>query len=97
MVRIYLSGTGNAKYCIEKLTKLMDENSKTVPLESDTLIEEIKKSIIVLGYPIQYSNAPFMVRDFIKKIRNSGEIKRSSVLRQWGFSAKMKQVAALDC
>ena len=43
MVRIYLSGTGNAKYCIEKLTKLMDENSKTVPLESDTLIEEIKK------------------------------------------------------
>ena len=43
MVRIYLSGTGNAKYYIEKLTKLMDENSKTVPLESDTLIEEIKK------------------------------------------------------
>lgn len=29
MIGIYLSGTGNTKHCIEKLTKLLDSSAKT--------------------------------------------------------------------
>lgn len=32
------------------------------------MIDEItRNSTIILGYPIQYSNAPYMVRDFINR------------------------------
>lgn len=68
MIGIYLSGTGNTKHCIEKLTSLLDSSAKTMPLEDSDIIEEIRKnSTIILGYPIQYSNAPYMVRDFISR------------------------------
>ncbi|MGN1202833.1 MAG: EFR1 family ferrodoxin [Eubacterium sp.] len=68
MLGIYLSGTGNTKHCIEKLTSLLDNSAKSIPLECTNVIEEIKKnSTIILGYPTQYSNAPYMVRDFIHR------------------------------
>ncbi|MGN1116373.1 MAG: EFR1 family ferrodoxin [Candidatus Ornithomonoglobus sp.] len=68
MLGIYLSGTGNTKHCIEKLTSLLDSSAKSIPLECTNVIEEIKKnSTIILGYPTQYSNAPYMVRDFINR------------------------------
>lgn len=71
MIGVYLSGTGNSKHCIEKLVNLIDSTSKAIPLEADNVIEEIKKNdTIILGYPVQYSNAPFMVRDFIKSNRS---------------------------
>lgn len=66
MIGIYLSGTGNTKHCIEKLTNLLNVSAKIIPLECTSVIEEIKSNdTIILGYPTQYSNAPFMVRDFI--------------------------------
>ncbi len=68
MVGVYLSGTGNTKHCIEKLTRLLDSAAKTVPLESKNVVEEIEKnSEIILGYPTQFSNSPYMVRDFINR------------------------------
>lgn len=68
MLGIYLSGTGNTKHCIEKLTSLLDTSAKAIPLECTNVIEEIKKNnTIILGYPTQFSNAPYMVRDFINK------------------------------
>lgn len=67
MLGIYLSGTGNTKHCIEKLTFLLDENAVVLPLESEKVIDAIKRSeMIILGYPTQFSNAPIMVRNFIK-------------------------------
>lgn len=66
MVGIYLSGTGNTKHCIEKLVKILDNSAKTLPLESKNVVDEIRKNdIIIIGYPTQFSNAPYMVRDFI--------------------------------
>lgn len=68
MIGIYLSGTGNTKHCIEKLTSLIDASAETIPLECANVIDEIKKNdTIILGYPTQYSNAPYMVRNFINK------------------------------
>ncbi len=67
MLGIYLSGTGNTKHCIEKLTSLLDNSAVVLPLESKTILDDIKNNNdIILGYPTQFSNAPFMVRDFIK-------------------------------
>lgn len=66
MIGIYLSGTGNTKHCIEKLVKILDNSAKTLPLESKNVVDEIRKNdIIIIGYPTQFSNAPYMVRDFI--------------------------------
>lgn len=71
MIGIYLSGTGNTRHCIEKLTGLLDSSARTLPLECEDVVEEIKNSnTIILGYPTQYSNAPYMVRDFINRNRS---------------------------
>lgn len=68
MIGIYLSGTGNTKHCVEKLVCMLDDNAKTLPLEDPQITNMIEKqNVIILGYPTQFSNAPFMVRDFIKK------------------------------
>lgn len=70
MVGIYLSGTGNTKHCIEKLVARLNSTASTLPLEAEATIGEIEKSsVIILGYPTQYSNAPYMVRDFISRNR----------------------------
>lgn len=67
MLGVYLSGTGNTEHCITKLVKLLDETADAVSLEDAAVTEKIKNSdTIILGYPTQFSNAPYMVRDFIK-------------------------------
>ena len=67
MLGVYLSGTGNTKHCVEKLVKLLDEKAIVLPLEDADVLEHIKiNQTIILGYPTQFSNAPIMVRDFIK-------------------------------
>lgn len=67
MIGIYLSGTGNTKYCITKLVKLIDASADVVPLEDEFIIDKIKRNeTVILGYPTQFSNAPYMVRDFIQ-------------------------------
>lgn len=67
MVGIYLSGTGNTKHCVEKLVTGIDSDAQCIPLENEQAVEAIKKEeMIVLAYPVQFSNAPVMVRDFIK-------------------------------
>lgn len=67
MIGVYLSGTGNTKHCIEKLLYLLDETAQAVPIENQETKELLSQhNFIVLAYPVQFSNAPFMVRDFIK-------------------------------
>ena len=63
---IYLSGTGNTKFCISKLAKMLDENAPVVAIENRDAIPTVAAyENIILGYPVQFSNAPKMVRDFI--------------------------------
>lgn len=44
MIGIYLSGTGNTKYCITKLVKLIDASADVVPLEDESVIDKIKRN-----------------------------------------------------
>ena len=78
MVGIYLSGTGNTKYCIEKMMNCLQQNAKAIPIENAEAKEAIAAdSVIVLAYPTQFSNAPLLVRNFIKdnpKIWNEKQV-----------------------
>ena len=44
MLGIYLSGTGNTKYCVTKLVKLIDASADVVPLEDEFIIDKIKRN-----------------------------------------------------
>lgn len=71
MIGIYFSGTGNTKHCVELLVGLLDPSAKAVPLESaETTKAILENDMVVIGYPVQFSNAPYIVRDFIKKNRS---------------------------
>ena len=88
MIGVYLSGTGNTKHCIEKLAGLLDYTAKIIPIESEGVVEEIRNTnTIILAYTIQYSNAPYMVRDFINKNSSLWKGKKFFVLLQWEHSA----------
>lgn len=68
IIGIYFSGTGNTRHCIGKLTKTLDISAKAISLENGGAAEEIRgNNVIILTYPLQYSNAPCFVRDFIQK------------------------------
>ena len=85
MIGIYLSGTGNSKHCVEKFVQLLDENGRTFPIENPQVIEEIKNETeIVVGYPTQFSNAPLMVRDFVRNNRALWEGKRIFCINTMG-------------
>lgn len=67
MVGIYMSGTGNSRYCIEKLISLLEAAASIIPIEDDRAAEAIRENeMILLAYPVQFSNVPMMVRDFVK-------------------------------
>lgn len=98
MVGIYLSGTGNTKYCIEKLVSLIHSSAKAIPMESPEAISAIQQNEeIYIGYPTQFSNAPYMVRDFIKRMLTSGKIRKYCALRQWGLLVVMVRAARQEC
>lgn len=68
MIGIYFSGTGNTKHCTEKLVRLLDETAQTIPMEDKSAADLLSRhDFIILAYPVQYSNMPVMVRDFIKE------------------------------
>ena len=86
MIGVYLSGTGNTKHCVEKLVHLIDETAQCTPLE-DSRIESLleKEDTIVLGYPTQFSNAPFLVRDFINKNHSLWKGKKLFIVNTMGL------------
>lgn len=79
MLGIYLSGTGNTKHCVENLLRQLDDAGQLVPMEAPEAGELLSRhDRILLGYPIQYSNLPVMVRDFI--VCNAEQWKGKQVL-----------------
>lgn len=71
MTGIYLSGTGNTEHCIRKLLHLLDKTAQAVPIERKDAVHLLSQhDMIVFAYPVQFSNIPAMVRDFIKSNRN---------------------------
>ena len=66
MTGIYFSGTGNTKFCVDKFMKEYDNSQNSFSIEEKDAVEKIEKdSTIVIGYPVQYSNIPKILRDYI--------------------------------
>lgn len=66
MIGVYFSGTGNTKHCLTRLVNGLDENASIYALEDNNTLAAIKDNdTIVFGYPVQFSNLPKIVRDFI--------------------------------
>ena len=66
MIGIYFSGTGNTKYCVEKLMQAYDPMAEVTSIEEENVAQKISlHSEIVIGYPVQFSNIPKIVKDFI--------------------------------
>jgi len=66
MVGIYFSGTGNTKFCVNKFLEEFDNGNNTFSIEEKAAFREIKNNHeIVIGYPVQYSNIPKILRDYI--------------------------------
>ena len=66
MLGIYFSGTGNTKFCVETFVRQYEARSSVFPIEDEKALEQINAhDMIVLGYPVYFSNIPKIVRDFI--------------------------------
>ena len=66
MIGIYFSGTGNSRYALEVFLKEYKEDSPIYGVEDKKLVEELSKhDEIVFSYPVQYSDVPKILRDFI--------------------------------
>ncbi len=86
MVGVYLSGTGNTEHCVKKLVKMLDVSAECFPLEHTDIIQILKKQdTIIFGYPTQFSNAPFMVRNFIKINSSLGNGKKVFCVNTMGL------------
>ena len=97
MIGVYLSGTGNTKHCIEKLIYLLDETAQAVPIEGKETVHLLSQhEFIVLAYPVQFSNAPVMVRNFIKDHSELWKNKRVLCVATMGlFSGAVSLVTLL--
>ncbi|MCC0685322.1 EFR1 family ferrodoxin [Clostridioides sp. ZZV14-6345] len=68
MIGIYFSGTGNSRYCVEKFLQKCDIIANYYSIENSELLQNIHNhEDIIFGYPVQYSNVPKILKDFIIK------------------------------
>lgn len=66
MIGIYFSGTGNSKYCIEKFLQEYDTKATAFSIEDKQVLQKITQhEAIIFSYPVQYSNIPKILKDFI--------------------------------
>ena len=66
MIGVYFSGTGNTKHCVEKFMHKYDPVGETISIEVENAVQEIcRYSEIIIGYPVQFSNIPKILQDFI--------------------------------
>lgn len=100
MTGIYFSGTGNTRHCIEKFIQEYSTATAVKPLVPIVAIEESASAakalrdaqdVIILAYPIYYSNLPKIMRDFIVTNKDMWKGKRSTSSALWASSAAMGQ------
>lgn len=91
MVGIYFTGTGNTKHCMELLVSSVDKEAECISITDKRVLKVIESNeVIFLGYPTQFSNMPFFIRDFIKKGLLSSLTYADYLVRDCGFIIKRK-------
>ena len=66
MIGVYFSGTGNTKHCVEKFMRAYGPAEDIISIEAENAIREISKHPeIIIGYPVQFSNIPKILQNFV--------------------------------
>ncbi|MCI8870778.1 MAG: 4Fe-4S binding protein [Lawsonibacter sp.] len=66
MIGVYFSGTGGTKYCVETFIRAYSPAGEAVSIEEADAAERISGHAgLVVGYPVQFSSVPKIVRDFV--------------------------------
>lgn len=87
MNAVYLSGTGNTKHVTELLFKEIGAKGTLVPIESNDVDEALKDDELILAYPTQFSNIPYLVRDFINRHSDIWKGKKIFLITTMGLFA----------
>lgn len=86
MIGIYFSGTGNTKFCVDKFLAEYGDNKKAFSIEDPCTLEKIKNNHeILIGYPVQYSNIPKILRDYIISNQHIWKGKKIFILATMGL------------
>lgn len=86
MIGVYFSGTGNSKYCVEKFLQEYDAQAMTFSIEDNELLNQIDRHTdIAFGYPVQYSNIPKILKDFIVNHSAMWKDKRVFIIATMGL------------
>lgn len=87
MTGLYFSGTGNTRWCMQRLfAGLGEPESALCPLEDAGAAERLRAAEeVVLGYPVYYSNLPKIVRDFVERNAALWQGKKVFVLATMGM------------
>ena len=86
MLGIYFSGTGNTRYCIEQFIKKMDSLAECLSIEDKGLMDKIvMEDLIIIAYPIYFSNLPKIVRDFIVQNQSAFADKKVFIIATMGL------------
>lgn len=87
MNAIYLSGTGNTRYIVNKLLDELGRKGTVLPIESEDVKKAFDGDEIILAYPTMFSNIPYLVRDFINKNQNEWKGKKIFLITTMGLFA----------
>lgn len=86
MLGIYFSGTGNSRYALEMFLKQYDDTADIRTLTDNSIIASIKSNEeIVFSYPVQYSNIPKVLKDFVDTNRSLWKGKNVFVIATMGL------------
>lgn len=86
MIGIYFSGTGNSKYALEFFLKKYDKTAKAYTIEDKNVINHIKNTQeLIFSYPVQYSNLPKILKDFLDDNQHLWKGKKVFVIATMGL------------
>lgn len=86
MIGIYFSGTGNTKYCIEKFMQIYDSTAEIISIEEESVVQKLGgHEELIMAYPVQFSNIPKILHDFIVENAPVWKNKRIFILATMGL------------
>ena len=87
MNAIFLSGTGNTGYIVNKLLDELGQKGTVLPVESEDIKKAFEADEIIIAYPTMFSNIPYLIRDFINKNQTEWKGKKIFLITTMGLFA----------
>lgn len=86
MIGVYFSGTGNTKFCVDRFLQAYASSNNSFSIEEHETLEKIKhEDALVLGYPVQFSNIPKILRDYIVEHQQIWKGKKIFIIATMGL------------